>query len=293
MVKSIEYFEQAIEKDPGYAQAHAGLADCYVQLLIFTHLPPKEAYSKGKAAAEKALEIDSSLAEAHQALARLRSYYDWDWEGAEKEYKLAIELNPNYADAHHRYALHLWYLTGRFEEALERIKLAQELDPLSLTINNNIAWIYYTAHRYEEAIEQYQNTLDLNPNFLMANRELGLAYAKQSMFPEAIAQLEKAVSLSDDLWTLTFLGQGYALAGRRDETMRILEELMEESKVRQVFGIAAIYACLGEKDQAFRWLERAYQERDLGPYVMVDPLLDPLRDDPRFQDLLLRMNLQP
>jgi len=290
--KSIEYFEQAIEKDPGYAQAYAGLADCYVQLMIFTHLPPKEAYSKAKAATEKVLEIDNNIAEAHQALARLRSYYDWDWKEAEKEYKLAIELNPNYADAHHRYALHLWYLTGRFEEALERIKLAQELDPLSLTINNNIAWIYYTAHRYEEAIEQYQNTLDLNPNFLMANRELGLAYAKQSMFPEAIAQLEKAVSLSDDLFTLTFLGQGYALAGRRDETMKILEALREESYVG-LFEIAEIYACLGEKDQAFRWLERAYQERDIGPYVRADPLLDPLRDDPRFHDLLRRMNLEP
>ena len=293
--KSIEYFEQAIEKDPGYAQAYAGLADCYVQLMIFAHLPPKEAYSKGRAAAEKALETDNNLAEAHQALGRLRSHYDWDWEEAEKEYKLAIELNPNYADAHHRYAMHLWVVTGRFEEALERIKLAQELDPLSLTINNNVAWIYYTARRYDEAIEQYQKTLDLNPNFPMAHRELGLVYAQKSMFPEAIAELEKAVSLSDDLINVGFLGQGYALAGRRDETMKILEALREESNVRYAssFGRAVIYACLGEKDQAFRWLERAYQEHGIGPNVMVVPSLDPLRDDPRFDDLLRRMNLMP
>ncbi len=221
-------------------------------------------------------------------MARLSGYYDWDWEEAENEYKLAIELNPNYAEAHHRYALHLWYVKGRFEEALERIKLAQELDPLSLPINNNIAWIYYTAHRYDEAIEQYRKTLDLDPNFPMAHRELGLVYLEKSMFPEAIAELEKAVSLSDDLWTLTFLGQGYALAGRRDETMKILEALTKEANVRYAspMGIAGIYACLGEKDQAFRWLERSYQERDIGPYVMVFPILDPLRDDPRFHDLL-------
>ena len=171
--------------------------------------------------------------------------------------------------------------------------MAQELDPLSLTINNNIAWIYYTAHRYDEAIEQYQKTLDLEPNFPMAHRELGLVYLEKSMFPEAIAELEKAVSLSDDLINVGFLGQGYALAGRRDETMKILEALREESNVRYAssFGIAVIYACLGEKDQAFRWLERAYQEHGIGPNVMVVPFLDPLRDDPRFTDLLRRMNL--
>ena len=152
--------------------------------MVFGSLPQKEAYSKGKAAVEEALEIDNNLAEAHHALGRLTFEYDWDWEKAEKEHKLAIELNPNYAEAHHRYALDSWVATGRFEEALERIKLAQELDPLSLTINNNIAWLYYNAHRYDEAIEQYRKTLDLNPNFPMTRRELGLAYARKSMFPK-------------------------------------------------------------------------------------------------------------
>jgi len=293
--RSIEYFEQAIEKDPGYAQAYAGLADCYLQLMIFAHLPPEEAYSKGRAAAEKALEIDDSLAEAHQALGRLTEDYDWDWEGAEKEYKLAIELNPNYADAHHRYALYLWLVRGRFDEAVEKIRQAQELDPLSLTINNNIAWIYYTARRYDEAIEQYQKTLDLNPNFVMARRELGLTYVQKSMFPEAIAELEEAVRLSDDLFTLAHLGIGYAIAGRRSEAIEILEELREESDVRQVWfeGIAQIYTCLGENDQAFRWLERAYQEHGIDSVIRTEQLYDPLRDDPRFQDLLRRMNLEP
>jgi len=293
--KSIEYFEQAIERDPGYAQAYAGLADCYVQLMIFAHLPPKEAYTEGKAAVEKALDLDNNLAEAHQALARFKDIYESDWVGAEKEFKLAIELNPNYADAYHRYALQLWYATGRFEEVLEKIKRAQELDPLSLTINNNIGWIYYTAHRYDEAIEQYQKTLDLNPNFSMARRELGLVYVQKSMFSEGIAELEKAVSLANDTLNLSYLGIGYAAAGRKDEAIEIIEELRDESKVRFVpsFHIAWIYASLGENEQALNWLEQSYQDGGAHPVISVLPAYDPLRDDPRFQDLMRRMNLEP
>jgi len=212
--KGIEYFEQAIEKDPGYAQAYAGLAESYYPLITYDHLPPKEGYAKGKAAVEKALEIDNDLAEAHHALALLKWIYDWDWAGAEEEFKLAIELNPNYAQAHHRYAISTWVVTGRFEEAIERIRLAHELDPLSLTINNNVAWIFYTARRYDEAIEQYQKTLDLDPNFVMARRELGAVYAQKSMFPEAIAELEKAVNLSDDRINLGYLGSKFIRRSR-------------------------------------------------------------------------------
>jgi len=293
--KSIEYFEQAIEKDPNYAQAYAGLADPYLELLTFAHLSPQEAYSEAKAAVEKALEIDSNLAEAHVVLGRLRFSYDMDWAGAEREFKRAIELNPNYASAHHWYAMYLLVITGRMEEAFEEIKRAQELDPLSLVITNDVAWLYWMSRRYDEAIEHYQKTLDLNPNFVFAHRELGLVYAQESMFPEAIAELEKALSLSNDLYTLSFLGTGYAMAGQRDEAMKILEQLMEASKVRNVssFGIALIYTCLGEKDQAFRWLERVYQERESANRINVYPVFDPLRDDPRFHDLLRRMNLEP
>ena len=241
------------------------------------------------------MEIDSNLAEAHYALGSLTESYDWDWEGAEKEYKFAIELNPNYATAHHFYALYLWHVTGRFEEAMEKIRRAQELDPLSLAINNDVAWLYYTAHRYVEAIEQYQKTLDLDPNFVMAHRELGLVYLKKSMFPEAIAELEKAVSLSGGLTTLGELGLGYAVAGRRDEAMKILETLREEAKVSYVPSrvMAEINMGLGEKDEAFRWLETAYQERNIDATIRVYPILDLLRDDPRFTDLLRRMNLEP
>ncbi len=178
---------------------------------------------------------------------------------------------------------------------MEKIMRAQELDPLSLIINNDVAWLYWMSRRYDEAIEQYQKTLDLDPNFLMAHRELGLVYAQKSMFPEAIAELERALSLSNDLYTLSFLGTGYAMAGQRDEAMKILEQLMEESKVKNVssFGIALIYTCLGEKDQAFLWLERVYQERESASRINVYPQFDPLRDDPRFTDLLRRMNLEP
>jgi len=289
--KSIEYFEQAIEKDSGYAQAYAGLAASYYSLITDSHLPPKEGYAKGKTAVDKALEIENDLAEAHHALGLLRWICDWDWAGAEEEGKLAIELNPNFAQAHHRYAITSWVVTGRLEGAIERIRLAHELDPLSLTINNNVAWIHYTARRYDKAIEQYQKTLDLEPNFLMARRELGLAYAQKSMFPEAIAEFEEAISLSDDLLTLSYRGYGYAMAGRRDEEMTILEMLREE-RDPNTYAIAAIYSLLGEKDQAFEWLERGYQKRDIGAWLRVQPQWDPFGDDPRFHDLR-RMNLEP
>jgi eukaryotic-like serine/threonine-protein kinase len=291
--KAIEYFQQAIAKDHTYAPAYSGLADCYSSLPLRAYISPKEAYPRAKEAALKALQLDDALAEAHTSLALVKAYQDWDWPGAEREFQRAIALNPDHAIAH------MWYgwiltMTGRLEESIEEMKRALELDSLSIEINCYLGNAFFFARQYDQAIEQFRKTLELDPNFFLPHAILGLTYIQTSMYQEGIEELEKAVAISSANISLCFLGCAYALAGRRPEAQKVLDQLSEISKEKYVPALhrALIYVGLGEKGQAFDWLEKAYEEHYLIA-VKAHPLYDPLRTDPRFADLLRRMNLQP
>jgi serine/threonine protein kinase/tetratricopeptide (TPR) repeat protein len=291
--KGIEYFQQAIDKDPAYALAYAGLADSYSMLANFANVPAKEAFPKAKDAAQKALEIDDTLAEAHTSLAFIRTAYDWDWPGAEREFQRAIALNPSYATALTFYGGALWEM-GRPEEAVAELKRAVELDPLSLIANTVLGTAFYMARQNDQAIEQERKTLELDPNFILAHLYLGQAYLQKSMYKEGIAEFEKLLAISPgNPGGLSNLGYAYAVAGRRQEAQKVLDKLNELSKQKYVPAASRviIYAGLGEKDKAFEWLEKGYEDRSIFS-IKVDPTLDSLRSDPRFADLLRRMNLR-
>jgi serine/threonine protein kinase/tetratricopeptide (TPR) repeat protein len=292
--KGIEYFQQAIAKDPNYGLAYSGLADCYNILAGFGFVSPKEVYPRAKAAALKALEIDDTLAEAHASLGWTKAFYDWEWSGAEREFQRAIALNPSYGDAHLMYGAALRKM-GRVEEAVAEYRRAQELDPLSLSSSTFLGVTFYEGRQYDQAIEEERKTLELDPNFTQANAVLGFAYAQKSMYKEAIAEFEKGLVVSPgDARTLSGLGYAYAVAGRRAEAQKVLNQLTELSKEKYVGpeGMAQIYTGLGEKDKAFEWLGKAIEEHAAGD-IKAWPGFDPLRSDPRFADLLRRMNLQP
>jgi len=291
--KGIEYFTQAIEKDPTYAQAYSGLSDSYGALAAFGIVAPREALPRAKEAALKALEIDDTLAEAHTSLAYVKSAYDWDWSGGEKEFQRAIELNPSYATAHELYGVALGF-AGRSEQDIAEEKRALELDPVSPNFNRTLGLAFYLARQYDQAIEQYRKALDLDPNLTVAHADLGTAYLAQSKYKEGIAEIEKGLAISPgNAGYLSVLGYAYAVAGRRAEALKVLDQLSELSKQKYVRPalMARIYVGLGDKDKAFEWLEKDYAER--GYLVTAEPALDPLRSDPRFKDLLRRMNLQP
>ena len=294
--KAVEYLQEASEKDPGYALAYAGLSDSYALLAPYSGLPPKEAFTKAEAAAMKALEIDEQLAEAHASLAFVQQSYELNWLGAEREFKRAIELNPNYATAHHWYALYLVCL-GRIEEAKVEIQRALQLDPLSLVINSAAGRVLYLARQYDQAIEQYRKTLEMDQNFFPPLREIGMPYEQKGQYREAITAFQKARAMApDDMYVAGWLGHAYAISGNRAEAQRLLDKLQERSQKRYVpaYSRSVIFTGLGNKDQAFEWAQKAYEEREewLG-YLKVEPAFDPLRSDPRFQDLLRRMNLPP
>ena len=292
--KGIEYFQQAIAKDPTYALAYSGLADCYNALATNNFVAPKEAFPKAKEAAQKALEIDDTLAEAHTSLAYIKTMYDWDWSGAEREYQRAIALNPAYATAHQWHGSALREI-GRLEEAIAEAKTALELDPLSLPANRESELESFYARQYDQAIEQDRKTLELDPNFTPALDDLGLAYVEKSMYKEGIAEFEKELAISPgNALALSDLGYDYAVAGRRADAQKVLDQLNALSKQKYVVARyrAKIYAGLGQKDKAFEWLEKGFEERNLIG-IRVEPRYDPLRSDPRFADLLRRMNLQP
>jgi eukaryotic-like serine/threonine-protein kinase len=292
MRKAIDYFNHAIAKDPNYALAYAGLADCYDLLHEYSDLSPKESYPKAKAAAIKALELDDTLGEAHTSLAYSLVNYDWDWRGAEKEYQRAIQLNPNYATAHQWYAECLSML-GRHTEAIAEIKKAHELDPLSLIINQGVGGKYLYARRYDEAMAQFHRTLELYPHFPPTHQRLGWCYAQKRMYDEAIAEMQKAVELSgDSTQMIAALGYAYAAAGRRDMAQGIIAELERRSKESYVdnYFVATIFAALGEKDEAFALLNKACEERSYWmPWINIDPQLDNLRSDSRFDALVQRV----
>jgi serine/threonine-protein kinase len=290
--KSIEYFNQAIEKDPGFALAYAGLADCYD--IPANRLPPREAMPRAKAATMRALELDEKLAEAHTSLARVLAAYEWDWTSAEKEYKRAIELNPHYAIAHQWYGG--WFeAMGRHNEANDERKRALELDPLSSIVNFEWGVAFFYARDYDRAIEQFQKTLELDQNFPPAKYFLAQTYMQKGMYDKAIAGFKEAIPLmSNDVTGTASLGHVYALSGKKSDARTVIEELKQLSGHQYVpaTSIALVYAGLGEKDQAFAWLEKGYEEHAFQmQWLKVDPRWDNLRSDPRFADLVRRVGL--
>jgi eukaryotic-like serine/threonine-protein kinase len=292
--KAIEYFRQAIAKDPTYALAYAGLADCHSSLGALGLVSPNESFPKAKEAALKALTLDDTLAQAHTSLAIIKTFYDRDLPGAEIEFQRAIALNPSYATAHQFYGLTLTYL-GRFDEAVAEQKRALEIDPLSLTANLDAGEVSYYGRHYDQAIEHEQKVFELDPNFVPAHYFIGLAYLQESMYKEGIAEFGKAAMISPgNSLALSGLGYAYALAGRRAEAQKVLDQLEEFSKHKYVAAgrMALICVGLGEKDKAFEWLEKAYEEHSMIT-IKVHPAFDPLRSDPRFANLLRRMNLLP
>jgi tetratricopeptide (TPR) repeat protein len=294
--KAIDYFQQAIERDRKYALAYTGLADCYSFLSSQGIRPPTEVFPLAKDAAERAIELDDTLAEAHTSLAYVRLYYDWDWKGAEREYNRAITLNPNYAVPHHGYAYYL-ISTGRTEEALAEIQRAEVIDPLSLIINTDHGEFYYFVHRPDDAIAQLQRAIEMDPTFVRAHFLLARAYAQKGQCNEAVAEFQKARSLgTSEVEMLGALGQGYASCGKRAEAHRVIGDLLDLSKRRYIspHWLAATHAGLGEIDEAFEWLDKAFEMR-FGPliYLKVNPIWDPLRSDPRFPDRLRRVGLAP
>jgi eukaryotic-like serine/threonine-protein kinase len=294
--KAIEYFEQTIAIDPTYALAYAGLADSYALFgfSLYAALSPREADQKAESAALKALEIDDTLAEAHTALGLIQFRSKWNWLKAESEFKRAIELNPNYALAYQYYALVLASVE-RQDEALSTIKRAQELEPVSFILNAAVARHLYWARQYDQAIEQLRKTLELDPNFMAAHFRLGLVYEQKGMYEEAIAQFSKARTISENNpFVIAGLGHVYGLSGNRKKAQELISELKELSKRRYVsaYDMAVIYSGLGERDQAFAWLEKAYQERAGSlVYLKVEPVFDPIRSDRRFADLLRRVGI--
>ena len=297
--KSIEYFRQAIEMEPTYALAYAGLADAYTVLGSFgiSALAPCEAFPRAKEAAARALEIDETLAEAHASLANSLAYYDWDWAEAHREFARAFELKPGCTTAHHWYGLIYLTSMGRLDEAFAEIKRAHELEPLSLSINTDFGFLPYLMRRYDQAIDAYRKALELDQNFVYTHWKLGLAYEQKAMYEEAIAEFQKAIALSGgSAQAVVLLGHAYAVSGRQQEALQVLDELRELSKRRYVssYRVAAIHLGLGETERAFAWLERAVEERDAWlVWLKVDPVLDALRPDPRFTDLVRRVGLTP
>jgi len=292
--RAIDYFEQAIARDPAYARAYAGLADAYALLgsMPNAELPRSEAMPRARAAALKAIELDEGLADAHTSLAFVLMHFDWDWPAAQREFARALELNPGYATAHHWYAF--WLMAqGRAEEALLEIRVAQRLDPLSLIINTDVGEMLYYGRRYDETIEQARRALEMESGFALAHRLLGWGYLAKRQFAPAIEQLGTTARLSGgQLDQLAVLGLAYAEAGRRAEARKVLHQLEQASQQRPdiAHSMALVLAGLGEKDQAFARLEQAYREHD-GSLILlkVNPLLDPLRSDARFQDLVRRV----
>lgn len=292
LLQGVDYFTRAIEVDREYAPAYAGLADCYNMLVVYGINQPREAFPKAKEAANAALNIDDTLAEARTSLAFIKHRWDWARADAEKEFQLAIRYKPTYAPAHQWYSSYLVAM-GRFDEAIAEAKRAEELEPLSFISNSHLGWILYFAGRYDEAIEHCKRLLDVDPDFFPARRYLGLVYEQKHMYKEAIAEFEKGVKLSHSPLMMSLLGHAYAVSGNRTEAEQVLTELGQQ-KTRYVspYTVATIYVGLGNKDQAFKWLEKAFEERDI--WIMnlaVDPQFTPLRSDQRFTDLLKRTGL--
>jgi TolB-like protein/DNA-binding winged helix-turn-helix (wHTH) protein/Flp pilus assembly protein TadD len=296
LMKSIECFDQALEKDPNYVLAYYGLASAYIVLGV-NYRPPRDVMPKAKAYVVKALELDKQLADAYGAQGGIKYFYEWDWAGAESEFKRAIELGPSdAASAHQLYGYYLWAM-GRLQEATTEMKRAQELDPLSLVINEDVGVAHYYARNYDQAIEQQKKTLDLDSNYFFAHQRLGQAYEQKGMFKEAVDELNMARTKSGN-WpgAVAELGCAYGLAGQKRKARTLLNELQERATREYIdpYLIALIHTSLGERDAAFEWLAKAYEVRSPWmAWLKVEPKFDPLRSDPRFETLLQQLGLRP
>jgi len=292
---AIKYFKQAIDIDPNYAMAYAGIADSYSLIGTYSYLRPHEAYPLAKKAALQALEIDNTISEVHTSLAAIFRYYDWDWKEAEKKFKRALELNPNNATAHHWYAFYLT-IFARFDEAIKEIKRAQELDPLSSIINTDIGMILYYARQFDEAKEQCFKTLEIDPNFWKVYLCLGMVYIQKELYKEAIVELEKAIKINPfDQRSLAYLGYAWGMLGRKDQTLKVLDELLKQAKEKYVCAvdIATLYISIEEEEEAIAWLEKAYEEHEpLFTFARVRPTFDALRSNTKFKELLEKIDLE-
>ncbi len=291
LTKSTSFFERAIQIDPNYALAYSGLADSYVNLGV-DFVSPKETMPKAKIAALQAIALDDSLAEAHSSLGSYKLFFEWDTYGAEQEYRKAIVLDPNYANARHFYS-HCLQFSGREAEALREMKTAVQLEPLSTFNNAELGWAYYLARQHDASITQSQKTLELEPGFGYAYFVIGLAYNGKKMYPEAIVSLEKGLALTPDWLELQgLLAYAHAGAGDRLQAQAILTKALNTSDggyINEVI-VSSVYAALGDNDNAIAWLERGYRERcSWMKWISIEPSLDKLRPDPRFQDLVRRV----
>jgi TolB-like protein/tetratricopeptide (TPR) repeat protein len=285
---AIEYYRQAITADANYALAHSGLGNAYVLAIAYGLVPAKEYFPKIRAAALRALELDDTLAEPHLLLGGVLTAYEWDWSAGERQYRRALALEPGFATAHQRYALALMW-AGRFEAALAAIDRAQELDPLSPVLDMNECEILYNARRFRRAIEHCRTAIRRTPEFFQTHRILGEAYVADGQFAEAVAELKTAISLGAGLAAEGRLGHVYAISGNRTGAMEILRKLEHSGQTERFYDIAVIHAGLGDKDRAFQWLERSYAEGSRSLlFLRVAPVLEVLRGDPRFADLVRR-----
>jgi DNA-binding winged helix-turn-helix (wHTH) protein/Tfp pilus assembly protein PilF len=292
--KSIAYFEAALAQAPQYALAHAGLADAHNLFAYFGTIPPQQARALSMEFTAKALAIDPELAEAHTSLAGIEFLYDWDWNGAQKQFLKALELNPNYAAAHQRYA-DLLSAAGKMEEAMEQMRFAQQLEPLAPVLDMQMAWTCYVSRDFKRAEEESWKALAMEPRFAAAQQTLGLAYEQMSMYEEALVELENARSCSDNHpATVAALGHALASAGKRDEAAEMLRQLEHISQRRYVSGYwrSILYCGLGAEELALEWLDNAFQERDVWLiWLKVEPRLDRLRHTARFEQLLQQIGL--
>jgi TolB-like protein/Tfp pilus assembly protein PilF len=295
---AIQKFESSIKRDPKFALAYTGLADAYSILASYSleYVPPKEGFPKAKTAAEKALSLDDHLAEAHASLGLVKFYYEWDWNGAEAEFKKALELNPGYAQAHQYYADFVKSF-GRFDEALGEMKKALTLDPLSYSINTGIGHVLYLSRQYDLAVDQYRKVVESDPSFVPARLWFGRPYLQKGMFKEAIEQVEEAVKLSHETTvSLATLAQAFAAAGRIADAKKLLDKLLTRGTEQYVpsYWIALVYTSMGNKDEAMKYLERAFLERSSWlVWANVEPRFDSLRSDARFASLLARIGFNP
>jgi TolB-like protein/DNA-binding winged helix-turn-helix (wHTH) protein/Tfp pilus assembly protein PilF len=294
LLKAIDQFNKAIAVDAGYAPAYSGLADCYTTLGYLSYLDPLDAFPRARDAATKALELDPSLAEAHTSLAYYNLYHAWNWSEAENEFKKAIELNPNYAIAHDWYSYYLMAM-GRFDEAWKQVNRAHELDPLSVTISTDIGFNHFYRRNYDEAINQLRGTLSVSPKFPLAHLWLGRAYQQKKMYAEAIDEFNKTdAALPGWVVTIAGMGNAYGEWGHRAEAEQVLTRLSELANAKYVtpYGVALVYSGLGDKNQAFAWLNKAVAGRSHWlVWLNRDPRWDRLRSDPRFADLKKRVGL--
>ncbi|MDQ7053954.1 MAG: protein kinase [candidate division KSB1 bacterium] len=293
-LKSLDYFSRAVKIEPDFTQGYIGIVRAATGLMDVGSLPFSELYSIGKAALDKAMQLGDSRAEVLSILGRFKHVAEWDWAGAEEAFRKSLVLNPNMSNTYFDYASFLIGM-GRGEESLAMIQKARALDPLNAGTNNDVGWLLYMNRRYDEAIREYRHNLEMYPNFVMSHRELSWVYAKKSLFAEAIASAQRALELERSSYNLAQLANVTAMAGNREESLRVLDELFarQDSDPVAAYEFAMIYSSLGDVDKSFEWLEKSYQEHSGWPFLIkADPLADPLRSDPRFGPFLKRFGLE-